>query len=392
MLFGMSRTRCFGRSLLMLAIPALLLAGTMLCGMPLCGMPLCAQSQPGANGADAKSMTSAATSATVAHEISLTVVVRDKQGEAVDGLTAEDFAIESDGRAERVTAVVREVDSPLLVGLVANTSRGQRKALADERRAAAEFVKSLREGRDRAFVIRFSREVELLQDVTTSRERLLKGVDAISVGEQHSAVGERRRGEESTDDFLFAGNTLYDAIFLACGDVMKTRKGRKALVVFSNGVDYESRTKLQEAIRSAQRGNVVVYTVYVPEEPEEDHLTRMPSGAGLGGGAHDTSHDGESSRESRNKGRQVLERIARETGGRYFEIKKKELNKKEMNTQEMAKNSALTEIYREIAGDMRQQYTLRFTVEGEDLGYHRMKVTVKKRGVTAQAAEGYFVE
>ena len=64
MLFGMSRTRCFGRSLLMLAIPALLLAGTMLCGMPLCGMPLCAQSQPGANGADAKSMTSAATSAT----------------------------------------------------------------------------------------------------------------------------------------------------------------------------------------------------------------------------------------------------------------------------------------------------------------------------------------
>jgi hypothetical protein len=118
----------------------------------------------------------------------------------------------------------------------------------------------------------------------------------------------------------------------------------------------------------------------------------MPSGAGLGGGAHDTSHDGESSRESRNKGRQVLERIARETGGRYFEIKKKELNKKEMNTQEMAKNSALTEIYREIAGDMRQQYTLRFTVEGEDLGYHRMKVTVKKRGVTAQAAEGYFVE
>ncbi len=384
MLFGMSRTRYFGRSLLMLAIPALLSSAMMLAGMP-----LCAQSQPAA--ANAKS-TPPAAAETAPHEVSLTVVVRDKQGEAVDGLSAEDFAIESDGRAELVTAAVQDADSPLLVGLVANTSRGQRKALADERRAATEFVKTLREGRDRAFVIRFSRKVELLQDVTTSHDRLLKGVDAISVGEQHSAVGERRRGEESADDFLFAGNTLYDAIFLACDEVMKSRKGRKALVVFSSGVDYESRTSLQTAIQSAQRGNVAVYTVYVPEEPEEDHLTRMGTGAGLGGGGHDTGHDGESSRESRNKGRQVLERIARETGGRYFEIKKKEWNKKEMATPEMAKKSALGEIYREVAGELHQQYTLRFTVEGEELGYHRVKVTVKKRGVTAQSAAGYFVE
>jgi VWFA-related protein len=389
MLFGMSRTRCFGRPLLMLMIPALLLAG-----MPLRAMPLCAQSQPAA--VNAKS-TPPAAAETAPREVILTVVVRDKQGAAVDGLSAEDFAIESDGRAERVASAVHEADSPLLVGLVANTSRGQRKALADERRAATEFVKTLREGRDRAFVIRFGREVELLQDVTTSRERLLKGVDAISVGEQHSAgaVGERRHSEESTGGFLFAGNTLYDAVFLASDEVMKARTGRKVLVVFSNGMDYESRTKLQEAIQSAQRGNVVVYTVYVPEETEEDHLTRMPTGAGLPGGGHDTGHDGETSRESRNTGRQVLQRIARETGGRYFEIRKKELNKKELNTQEMGKKSPLGEIYKEVAGELRQQYSLRFapiTREGEPGGYHRLKVTVKKRGLTVQAAEGYYAE
>ena len=383
MLLGMSHTRCFGHSLLMLVIPTLLLTGTMLCGMT-----LCAQSQPGAIGAAVVKSAISVTAETATHEASLLVVVKDKNGEAVDGLTAEDFAIEFDGRAQRVTNAVREADSPLLVGLVANTSRGQRKALADERRATAEFVKTLREGRDRAFVIRFGREVELLQDVTTSRDRLLKGVDAISVGERHN-------GDDRSGGFLFAGNTLYDAVFLASDEVMKARTGRKVLVVFSNGMDYESRTKLQAAIQSAQRGNVVVYTVYVPEETEEDHLTRMPTGAGLPGSGHDTGHDGETSRESRNTGRHVLQRIARETGGRYFEIRKKELSKKELNTQEMGKKSPLGEIYKKVAGELRQQYSLRFapiTREGEPGGYHRLKVTVKKRGLTVQAAEGYYAE
>jgi VWFA-related protein len=213
----------------------------------------------------------------------------------------------------------------------------------------------------------------------------VKGVDAIS-------VGERRNGDDRSGGFLFAGNTLYDAVFLASDEVMKARTGRKVLVVFSNGVDYESRTKLQAAIQSAQRGNVVVYTVYVPEETEEDHLTRMPTGAGLPGSGHDTGHDGETSRESRNTGRQVLQRIARETGGRYFEIRKKELNKKELNTQEMGKKSPLGEIYKEVAGELRQQYSLRFAAESEPGGYHRLKVTVKKRGLTVQAAEGYYAE
>ena len=88
----------------------------------------------------------------------------------------------------------------------------------------------------------------------------------------------------------------------------------------------------------------------------------------------------------------MLQRIARETGGRYFEIRKKELNKKELNTQEMGKKSPLGEIYKEVAGELRQQYSLRFAAESEPGGYHRLKVTVKKRGLTVQAAEGYYAE
>jgi len=61
----------------------------------------------------------------------------------------------------------------------------------------------------------------------------------------------------------------------------------------------------------------------------------------------------------------------------------------------MGKKSPLGEIYKEVAGELRQQYSLRFapiTREGEPGGYHRRKVTVKKRGLTVQAAEGYYAE
>jgi len=359
MLFGMSRTRPF--------IPLLI-------AFALLPLPLCVQAQ-----------TVAAQDAVRAvNEISLLVVVKGRAGEAVEGLSASDFAVEADGRKQLVSSVVREADSPLLVGLVANTGTEQRKALADERKAAMEFVKSLREGRDRAFVMRFSREVELLQDVTTSHERLLKGVDAISVGEQHSvgSGGERRRGETSPGGgILLGGNTLYDAIFLASDEVMKTRTGRKVLLVFSDGVDRESRSSLSAAMESAQRGNVVVYTVYVPLEDSLNHNGLLP--AGLGG---DSVESGSAiSKQDRAEGKKVLQQIARETGGRCFELSKKEINKKEST-----KKSPLDDIYKELAVELHHQYTLRFVPSTSEGGYHRVKVTMRNTGLTVQARDGYY--
>ncbi len=286
MLFGMIRTRCFFH---------LLIAFVLLTAM----LPVAAQDAVRATTKSAE----AAKAADHAGEISLLVVVKDKVGEVVEGLTAENFAIESDGRPQRVTEVVREADSPLLVGLVANTGMEQRKAMADERKAAMEFVKTLREGRDRAFVMRFGREVELLQDVTSSRDRLLKGVDAISVGEQHTG-GEHHRGDEDAGGgILLGGNTLYDAIYLACDEVMRSRNGRKVLLVFSDGVDRESRTSLSAALESAQRGNVMVYTVYVPLEDSPAHNGLFNTGVG----ANSVESGSAISKQDRAEGKKVLQ-------------------------------------------------------------------------------------
>ena len=83
---------------------------------------------------------------------------------------------------------------PLTLGILADTGPGQRKALADERKADTDFVnRLLRDGKDKAFVLHFDKEVELLQDVTASHDKLAKGIDQISVGEHAAQLRRRTR-------------------------------------------------------------------------------------------------------------------------------------------------------------------------------------------------------
>ena len=153
--------------------------------------------------------------------------------------------------------------------------------MADQRKAATDFVKRLlRENKDRGFVLHFDKEVELLQDVTASQEKLAKGIDEISVGDaprSGRSGGKRDDGDSQTPHYFFGGGMLYDAIFLSSDEVLKGTQGRKAVVLFSDGVDHDSKTSLQHAIESAQRADTLVYCVYVAPEREE-----QPGGNGGG--------------------------------------------------------------------------------------------------------------
>ena len=129
-------------------------------------------------------------------EVNLLAIVRDKKGQPVNGLDKQDFVLEQDGRAQTITQFAHESDLPLTLGILADTGPGERKALADERKAGTDFVnRLLRENKDKAFVLHFDKEVELLQDVTTSHDKLAKGIDEISVGDAPHGGG---RGASAT--------------------------------------------------------------------------------------------------------------------------------------------------------------------------------------------------
>ena len=105
--------------------------------------------------------------------MNLYATVRDAQGHAVPNLTKDDFTLEEDGRPQTIRYFSHETALPLTVGLLVDTSISQRRVLAEERAASLRFLSQvLRSDQDRAFIIHFDRTVELLQDLTASREKL----------------------------------------------------------------------------------------------------------------------------------------------------------------------------------------------------------------------------
>jgi VWFA-related protein len=333
-------------------------------------------------------------------EVNLLAIVRDKKGQPVNNLDKQDFVLEQDGRAQTITQLAHESDLPLTFGILADTGPGQRKALSDERKAGTDFVnRLLRENKDRAFVLHFDKEVELLQDITTSHDKLDKGIDQISVGDTPRSSGSGRKRDDADPQqphYFFGGSMLYDAIFLSSDEVLKGQQGRKTVVLFSDGVDRDSKTSLQRAIESAQRADTLVYCVYVAPEREEQQPGGFGGGRhGGGGGGYPGGGGGpfpggggpfpgggrrgpaSTPRENKTDGKKILQQIAKETGGRYFELSKKQ---------------TAEQIYAQIEEEMRHQYSLSYTPDKAENGYHKLHLSTRKADFTVQTREGFYSE
>src|SRR5580700_11432526 len=115
----------------------------------------------------------AATFSTDVRVVNLFATVRDAQDHLVPNLTKDDFTLEEDGQPQTIRYFSRESGLPLTLGLLVDTSVSQKRVLAEERTASYRFLSQvLRPDQDRAFIIHFDRDVELLQDLTPSHEKL----------------------------------------------------------------------------------------------------------------------------------------------------------------------------------------------------------------------------
>src|SRR5208282_6109691 len=108
----------------------------------------------------------------------------------IRNLTKDDFALEQDGHPQTITYFAPDSDLPLTLGLLVDTSMSQRRVLDQERDASHAFLDHmLREDKDKAFVIHFDREVELLQDLTSSRQKLESSLQLLDTPERDSGGG-----------------------------------------------------------------------------------------------------------------------------------------------------------------------------------------------------------
>ena len=317
--------------------------------------------------------------------VNLFATVRDKKDQIVKNLTKDDFELDEDGRPQTIRYFSQESNLPLTVGLLVDTSGSTRRVLPDERDASDRFLHQvLRPEKDLAFIIHFDFEVELLQDLTGSRDQLEKALGQLDTrtpqmqrtsggggggypgGSRYPGGGGRRGG---------GGTLLYDAVFLGSDEIMRKQSGRKALILLSDGEDNGSKKTLYGAVESAQRSDTLVYTIlftdpnagYNPVGFGGPHMGRR------GGMGYPTPRNPQSNRPD---GRKVMEQLAHETGARFFEVKH---------------NMPIDKIFSMIEEDLRNQYSIGYTPDSSAVsGYRRIHLTTKQKNLIVQTREGYY--
>jgi len=296
----------------------------------------------------------------------------------------DDFVLEEDGHPQSIRYFAQEANLPLTLGLLVDTSLSQRNVLDQERTASKSFLdQMLTAANDQAFLIHFDREVELLQDLTSSRDKLRSALELLRTPtyDRDSGTGggsapnssPRNRGR-----MRGGGTQLYDAVFLASNELMKKQQGRKALIILSDGVDRGSKLSLQSAIDTAQRADTSVYAILFKDDESHDNRGFGHGGYGGGMGRHGGMGGPRYPQEARPDGKKILEQITKETGGRLFEVSKKQ---------------PLEKIYDAIAEDLRNQYSLGYTPDpaGAEGSYHKISLKTKEKDLTVQARDGYYV-
>jgi VWFA-related protein len=327
--------------------------------------------------------------------VDLPVVVRDKKGTLVRNLAKTDFRLEVDAHLQEIRYFDIDSDLPLVLGLLVDTSFSQRSVIDEERSASGTFLDHmLTTPKDQAFVMQFARQAELLGDLTNSRPKLQAALKEIDTPSTNPSASDDSTGDDDSRDRQGSrrshagGTVLYDATFLASDELMKKQKGRKALIILSDGNDRGSKESLNKALESAQRANTIIYAIYFKgEEPQQQSWGRsggggrFPGGRGGGypggypggrGGGH-----GGGGEQSHVDGKKILKQLAEETGGRLFEVSKKQ---------------TVAQIYDQIAEELRAQYRLGYTPDqaASAEGYHRVDLTTNRKDLFVQTRDGYY--
>jgi len=320
--------------------------------------------------------------------VNVLATVRDKHGKILSTLNKEDFTLDEDTHPVAIQYFSRQTDLPLTLGLLVDTITSQRSVIDEEKSTSKTFLDQVLREKDSGFLLHFDREVELLQDLTSSREKLESALQSVQTRSRYDQGDSGQNSPDSRDDgsqgsgrrdgsMRRAGTQRYDAIYLASDELLKKQQGRKAVVVLSDGVDRGSKETIEGAIEAAQRSDTIVYAVYFKgEEPFHDHggfgYPRM--GEGPRGGRRGNREP----EEQRADGKKILERIAKETGGHMFEITKKD---------------PLNQIYSKLEEELRNQYSLGFTPEKSDTsGYHKLALKTKQKDTEIQIRDGFYLE
>jgi Ca-activated chloride channel family protein len=264
----------------------------------------------------------------------LNVAVTDRRGAYVDGLTAEAFTVNEDGRQQQVRLFAAE-EAPVTAGLLVDASASMESSRSLVIAAAGTFVDAHKPG-DEIFALTFN-------------ERVRSALDADAPFTDNSAMLRIALWRS----FSRPGRTaLYDAILTGLTYLERGSHQRHALVIVADGGDNASTATFEQALRRAQSSNAVIYAIVFRDPLDRDA----------------------------NPGR--LRRLARESGGEAFEPRGRD---------------NISDVVTQIASAIRQSYTIGFVPVDAvaDGRLRRIRVSVRAPGhgdLRVRTRSAYVIE
>ncbi len=256
--------------------------------------------------------------------VNVFVTVTDSHGAPIGGLTKDNFLLKEDDVPQQVKVFDKESALPLSIALAIDTSLSTRHDLPFEQASAKRFAHDIMRPVDGLCVYGFS---ETVRESTRGFTPDLRSIDD---GIEHIRVG--------------AATALYDAIYLTSRD-LDHRKGRKVIVLITDGGDTISRIDYKQAVRAAEEAEAIVYSIIiVPIESSAGRET---------GGEH------------------ALIQLSDDTGGKFYYA---------------TSTSELDEAFHKISDELRTQYLLAYYPSQRTSFSDFRRIEVKVQGVADAAA------
>jgi Ca-activated chloride channel family protein len=277
--------------------------------------------------------------------VNLTFSVRNSTGALVENLTKDDVEVFEDAIPQKISFFSRSVDLPLTLGLIVDFSDSQQHFYKQHSRDLEIFLKEVLGPKDRAFLICFGNHLRLASDFSQSGPELLERLREFDKGTRNfPEIGPLEDRE--------LGTAFYDSIYYSVVEKLAKENGRRALIMFSDGEDNSSSHDMMTTIEAAQAANVPIFAIRYTEMNHGKLTARNQYGI------------------------RVMDRIAKETGGRHFDAK--------------AINPHA--YFHEIAEELRTSYELAYYPSRpiKDDTFRKIVIRPRQENLVIRTKTGYF--
>lgn len=309
--------------------------------------------------------------------VNIPVIVSDRNGRNIAGLQQGNFAVFEDGKPQKIEYFASE-ESPINVALLLDTSRSTQDVLGKIKKAAKEFIKQL-QPTDRAMIVSFDNDVQFLSELTSNHKVLEKAI-------KNAKIGER------------VGTVMQDAVYEVVNKSFAKVKGRKAIIMLTDGKDFGSYIGKPELLHQLEESDTLIYSVFYETGniQQQQRQPRFPDiffpnrRGGMGRQRPNQNPfpqniprpNGERARQrAQMEDAQAIEflgKVADATAGRVYQKKVADLD----------------DAFRQIADELRKQYLIGYYPDDSEEAkkLHQVKIKVDKTDVVVRSKGSYRVK